>query len=172
MFEALGTVDELSATIGLARVLARGAGHQYCWQLARVQGVLQEIGSLVATPRSSARQAHTRRAGSALPPARVAELERWIDEHTGQLPPLTSFILPGGGVTGATLHLARTVCRRAERTVTPLAKAAELDTSATVYLNRLSDFLFTVARVAAAADGVEEEIYSRPMVDGTTDEEE
>ena len=172
MFDALGAVDELSAVIGLARVWARSAGHPYCWQLGRVQCVLQELGSLVATPRSSAREAHTRRAGTALSPACLAELEGWIDEHTGRLPPLTRFVLPGGGVAGATLHLARTVCRRAERTVTPLARAAELDSSAAVYLNRLADFLFTVARVAAAADGVDEEIYDRPPAERTTDRKE
>ncbi|XP_043190568.1 corrinoid adenosyltransferase-like [Amphibalanus amphitrite] len=162
LFEALGSVDELSATVGLARVLARDAGHTYCWQLERVQCALQEVGSLVATPRGSARPAHTRRTGQRVPAAWVTELEAWIDEHTARLPPLTNFILPGGGVAGATLHLARTVCRRAERVVTPLTRADRVDASVAVYLNRLSDFLFTVARVAAAADGVDEEVYVRP----------
>ncbi|XP_037094802.1 uncharacterized protein LOC119114857 isoform X2 [Pollicipes pollicipes] len=97
LFEALGTVDELSATIGLARVLARDAGHPYVARLERLQCALQDVGSLVATPRSSARPAHTRRTGAAVPAAWVTELEHWIDEYTQQLPPLDNFILPIGG---------------------------------------------------------------------------
>ncbi|XP_037094803.1 corrinoid adenosyltransferase-like [Pollicipes pollicipes] len=172
LFEALGTVDELSATIGLARVLARDAGHPYVARLERLQCALQDVGSLVATPRSSARPAHTRRTGAAVPAAWVTELEHWIDEYTQQLPPLDNFILPGGGVASATLHLARTVCRRAERALTPLTRVGEVDPSVAVYLNRLGDFLFTVARAAAQADGVDEEIYVRPKTDSTADNAE
>ena len=89
-------------------------------------------------------------------------MEEWIDEYTNALPPLESFILPGGSLTSSNLHVARSVCRRAERRLQPLVEAKELDIQATQYINRLSDFLFTLARFAAKIDQKEEMIYIRP----------
>lgn len=90
------------------------------------------------------------------------DLETWIDEFTEELPPLTSFILPSGGKSSAALHLARTVCRRAERSVAPIVRSGEADPDVAKFLNRLSDYLFTVARYASMKEGSEEKIYQRP----------
>merc|ERR1712141_134097 len=91
-------------------------------------------------------------------------LEEWIDDYSNKLPPLENFILPGGGKTSATLHVARSVCRRAERSVQPLVDMDEVNVEVLTYLNRLSDFLFTIARFAAQIDNKEETIYSPPQI--------
>jgi cob(I)alamin adenosyltransferase len=79
----------------------------------------------------------------------TTQLEQWIDRYTEELPPLTRFILPSGSLAGATLHFARTVCRRAERCVVTLSKAEEINPEIIPYLNRLSDLLFVLARVVS-----------------------
>jgi len=112
IFSALGAIDELSCQVGLARELGRtkslDAG--VIDQLEKVQCLLQDIGSCVATPMSSARPAHLKRTG--FNSQHTLELEQWIDAYTSNLPPLENFILPGGGVVAATVHVARAVCRR------------------------------------------------------------
>jgi len=158
-FEALGTIDELSSSIGVAMAHA-DPKFAYNEELQRIQCILQDIGSLVATPHSSARQAH--RDKVMFSSRHTNELEEWIDDYTNQLPPLENFILPGGSATSASIHVARAVCRRAERRVLPLVNQEEVDVEALKYLNRLSDFLFTLARYAAKLDNVEETIYIRP----------
>jgi len=160
IFDALGCTDELSSHIALAREYALEYGHPYAERLRRIQCILQDVSSLVATPKSSARESHLLRVGFSQ--RHADELEEWIDEYSMALPPLTNFILPGGGKASAALHMARTVCRRAERYVTPLVRERETDRQALIYLNRLSDFLFTAARLAAKLDGREETIYIRP----------
>ncbi|XP_076364297.1 corrinoid adenosyltransferase MMAB-like isoform X4 [Tachypleus tridentatus] len=147
VFEALGSTDELSCNIGLARVIAKGLTGQLDAQLEKIQCILQDIGSAVATPKSSAREAHLRR--TEFSPELVDELEEWIDKHTKHLPPLKNFILPSGGQSSAYFHVARAVCRRAER--------------------RLSDYLFTVARLTAKIDGKEEKIYRKPRPERNSD---
>jgi len=159
IFEALGTTDELSSHIALAREYAVDGGHSYEERLRRVQCILQDVASLIATPKSSARESHLKKV--AFSGRYSEELEEWIDEYTEQLPPLKNFILPGGGKASSCLHIARTVCRRAERAVAPLVSNGEVDKEALVYLNRLSDFLFTAARYAAKLDNQEETIYIR-----------
>ncbi|MBN2170454.1 MAG: ATP:cob(I)alamin adenosyltransferase, partial [Candidatus Krumholzibacteriota bacterium] len=94
-----------------------------------------------------------------LPASAAAELEAWIDAMDEELPPLDHFILPGGGRLGAELHRARTVCRRAERHVVALSRHADVPAPVRVYLNRLSDFLFTAARLANRREGLEEEAW-------------
>jgi len=113
----------------------------------------------LATPASSARDVHVARAGGAFNKRHTIELEEWIDEYSSQLAPLQNFILPGGGVSSATLHIARAVCRRAERHTALLAATGEVDEEVLRSLNRLSDLLFTLARTAAKMDGKEETIY-------------
>ena len=159
IFEALGTIDELSSHVGLAMAHANPQ-FLYIEQLQRIQCILQDVGSLVATPNSSARKTHKDRV--VFNNRHTVELEEWIDEYTNELPPLENFILPGGSLTSSTLHVARSVCRRAERKVLPLVQEDEVDGEALKYLNRLSDFLFTLARYAARLDKVEETIYIRP----------
>ncbi|KAK2707807.1 corrinoid adenosyltransferase MMAB-like isoform X2 [Artemia franciscana] len=162
IFHALGTIDELVSHIGMAIEHGKEKNGLYIDQLIRIQCVLQDIASLVATPLPVARESHLKRV--AVPSGYVEELETWIDEYTAQLPPLTNFILPGGGKTSASLHIARTVCRRAERCVVPLVRNGEVESEPMKYLNRLSDFLFTAARYAAKLDNQEETIYIKPKL--------
>ena len=140
--EAYGTIDELSSCIGVARAAWPDAPIDA--ELARVQNDLFDIGAQLAAPGSD------RFHGA--DPARIEQLERAIDTMERDLTPLTNFILPGGSVAAAQLHVARTVCRRAERRV--IALKDESATGAVVYLNRLSDFLFVAARFANAKHGV------------------
>ena len=162
VFSALGAVDELSCQVGLAKEMAAMSDkeHPYVEQLVRVQCILQDIGSCVATPLSSARESHL--AGVGVSERHTKELEEWIDEYTALLPPLENFILPGGGVVAAQIHIARATCRRAEREVVVVVGEGECDKEAGKYINRLSDFLFTISRVASKVEGKEETIYTRP----------
>ena len=142
--EAYGTVDELNATLGLARLHGDGplgAG------IARIQNDLFDLGADLATP------GFERDAEAARPPLRIVaaqtdRLEAEIDAMNADLAPLRSFILPGGSALAAHLHLARTVCRRAERAAVTLAGAEPVNPEAVRFLNRLSDWLFVAARVA------------------------
>ncbi|KAI2664886.1 Corrinoid adenosyltransferase [Labeo rohita] len=160
IFDALGTTDELSSAIGLAREFCIDGGHSFTDQLEKIQCVLQDVGSNIATPRSSARDSHIKK--TKFSSQAVIELEKWIDSFTEALPPLTNFILPSGGKSSAALHVARAVCRRAERCVAPVVRSGETDPEVAKYLNRLSDYLFTVARYAAMKEGNGETIYKKP----------
>uniref|UniRef100_A0A8C4PSM9 Corrinoid adenosyltransferase MMAB n=1 Tax=Equus asinus TaxID=9793 RepID=A0A8C4PSM9_EQUAS len=126
-------------------------GHPFAEELQKIQCSLQDIGSALATPRSSAREAHLRHTAFEAGP--ILELERWIDKYSSQLPPLTEFILPSGGKSSSVLHLCRAVCRRAERRVVPLVQMGETDANVAKFLNRLSDYLFTLARYVAMKEG-------------------
>lgn len=140
--EAYGDVDELNAAVGAARALVEDP--EIDRQLARIQEELFCVGAELATP-------HDARAHSAIPPVDAAWIERLeaaMDAWEGELAPLTRFVLPGGTRTAAALHLARTVCRRAERRVVSVAGDVEVDPQVLAYLNRLSDFLFVAARLA------------------------
>lgn len=159
VFEALGSTDELSSAIGLARELMAEKDHPFTEELQKVQCWLQDVSSSLATPHSSAREAHLKL--TAFPEGPVQELERWIDAHSLQLPPLTAFILPSGGRSSAMLHFCRAVCRRAERRVAPLIREGETDENVAKFLNRLSDYLFTLARHVARKEGRPEQIYKK-----------
>ncbi|HEX4709096.1 cob(I)yrinic acid a,c-diamide adenosyltransferase [Phenylobacterium sp.] len=143
--EAYGAVDETNACLGLARVHTGGAG-EFDAILARVQNELFDLGADLAQP-AKADEAP----GSILRilDGQVARLEGEIDALNAELPPLASFVLPGGTPAAAALHLARTVCRRAEREAVRLVEAGEpVSGPALRYLNRLSDLLFVAARYA------------------------
>jgi len=145
--EAYGEVDEACAALGVAR--AALADPELQAELARIQDELFCVGAELASP-------HGVKARSAVPPLepRWAErLEQAMDRWDLELPALHQFVLPGGTPAAAALHLARAICRRAERRVVALAAQAEVDATALVYLNRLSDFLFVAARVANARAG-------------------
>lgn len=144
--DAYGTVDELNSLIGLAR--ATFPVSPVDAQLQRVQGDLFEIGAHLASPGTSRFEG--------IPAGRIEDLEQAIDAAEGRLSPLTSFILPGGTIPAATLHLARTVCRRAERLVVGLRDDSGPTRTTIAYLNRLSDFLFVAARLANAVEGVDD----------------
>ncbi|MGI8546630.1 MAG: cob(I)yrinic acid a,c-diamide adenosyltransferase [Gemmatimonadaceae bacterium] len=142
--EAYGDVDELNAAIGVAR--AADPMPRVDEVLVSVQRDLFAIGALLATP--DVAKMHEQLAKARIDDERVSQLERAIDACDAELEPLTAFILPGGTPKAAALHVARTVCRRAERRVVHLQHQVELPRLAVVYLNRLSDLLFSLARVA------------------------
>jgi cob(I)alamin adenosyltransferase len=142
-------VDELNALLGVA--LARGAAAD---PLERIQNDLFDVGADLAVP-----LADTKRERLRVTAEQVAWLEERCDEANADLPMLRSFILPGGTETAALLHLARTVCRRAERRVVTLAGREEVNPQARAYLNRLSDLLFILARAANAQAGAEEPLW-------------
>ena len=143
--EAYGDVDELNATIGVART-AGPADAQIDALLVRVQQDLFAIGALLATPDRDKMAQHLEKAR--IDEERITQLERLIDDAESELEPLRSFILPGGSPKAAALHVARTVCRRAERHVVTLQRTVEIPSLVVIYLNRLSDLLFTLARLA------------------------
>ncbi|XP_023689104.1 corrinoid adenosyltransferase MMAB [Paramormyrops kingsleyae] len=160
VFEALGATDELSAAIGLAREFCLDRGHPFTEELDKIQCILQDVGSNIATPLSSARESHIKK--TKFSAQAVSDLECWIDRYTAELPPLKNFILPSGGKSSASLHVARTACRRAERRAIPIVRAGEADPDVAIFLNRLSDYLFIMARYAALKEGQQETIYQRP----------
>jgi cob(I)alamin adenosyltransferase len=147
--EAYGDVDELNATLGMVRAVEPMPRIDEV--LVPVQRDLFAIGALLATPDRDKMRQHLEKAR--VDEGRVAELERAIDDGDAELEPLRAFIVPGGTRKAAMLHVARTVCRRAERRVVELASDTEIPTLVVIYLNRLSDLLFTLARVANKRGG-------------------
>ena len=148
--EAYGAVDELNAMLGV--IAASIEEPVMAERLALLQADLFALGAHLATPDAARVQQHL----PPLPLERIAQMEEWMNAADDALPALRSFILPGGSPVGAQLHLARTVCRRAERRVVHLARAATVDADVVRYLNRLSDLLFMLARVANQDAGVTE----------------
>jgi cob(I)alamin adenosyltransferase len=147
---AYGEVDELNSAIGLARATA--PAELFDELLDGIQRDLFAIGGRLATPEPQ--KVAKAIAKAVLPPERVASFEQAMDDAEGELPPLRAFVLPGGTPKAAALHLARTVCRRAERSVVRLAREDGAPPEILVYLNRLSDLLFTLARLANHRAGV------------------
>ncbi len=146
--EAYGTVDELNALLGMART--EPLPSQIDQLLRQIQNALFDVGAELATRDPAARRTTT------LGDRQIEALEKSIDDFEATLAPLRQFILPGGTSGAAALHLARTVCRRAERRVVSLAAVPHEHVSAAlmVYLNRLSDLLFVLARATNNAEGV------------------
>jgi cob(I)alamin adenosyltransferase len=149
--ESYGTIDELSSFLGVAR--ASSIPSTIDEELHRVQMDLFEIGAHLASPGTS------RFPG--VEAARVEALERAIDTMESELAPLTTFILPAGSLGAAQLHVARTVCRRAERLVVALQDTSDATISTIGYLNRLSDYLFVAARFANLRGGVSDVPWKR-----------
>ncbi|CAI5969519.1 unnamed protein product [Closterium sp. NIES-64] len=189
VFGALGDVDELNSALAVAAEYCRVQGlKELCDQIAVIQSRLLDVGSVVATPPSSASAAKLQRVR--FDPTAVDTLELWIDSLDEKLPPLTAFILPSGGMAAAHLHLARSICRRAERAVIAVAAEDEeqqqqeaheaqeggatapdsepplprIDPTVMRFVNRLSDFLFTAARFAAQHACRTETIYKKAAV--------
>ncbi len=177
--EAYGTVDELSSQIGVAVVMGSPdpvhpvdpvdpagpaesgrAGARTRTILTTVQNDLFHLGSSLAFLPGDDGEIP----GPSLAERHVRALEEWIDEINGELPPLESFVLPGGTAVAAQLHVARCVCRRAERRVLRMGREegreGAVPAQAIVYLNRLSDLLFVLARAENARAGVEEPLWS------------
>ena len=144
-FEAIGTVDELNAQIGMARLHEKSLGVDLGAILTRIQNDLFDLGADLATPETDK---PARRERLRINAAQVERLEGEIDALNARLSPLTSFVLPGGSPAAATLHVCRTVARRAERTMVALATGEKVNPDALRYVNRLSDLLFVAARIA------------------------
>lgn len=155
--EAYGAVDELNAAIGLA--IAHITEITLAEMLRDVQSTLFDLGGELATPDVAERAAEGKLVARVSAQA-VAQLEARIDALEQELAPLTQFILPGGAPGAAALHLARTICRRAERRVVTLAASEAVSDEALRYLNRLSDFLFVAARAVNHRARVEEPLWA------------
>ncbi len=152
---AYGTIDELNSVLGLA--VAQGLSEELAAKLNVVQNELFVVGADLATPLEADAPWLTR-----ISEEQVTRLEREIDEMDDRLPPLKNFILPGGTAGAASLHVARTVCRRAERWAVALAGDENLNASILHYVNRLSDWLFVAARYENFRAGREETIWRSP----------
>lgn len=148
--EAYGTIDELSSAIGVVLSI-KYLGLSIKTELIRIQKDLLSIGSALANPQGDALRSLEKR---------VKEFEDFIDQMTRKMPPLANFILPGGGKAGSMLHLARAVSRRAERKIVELNDKEKLDENIIIYINRLSDLLFTMARFANFKEKKKEIIWS------------
>jgi cob(I)alamin adenosyltransferase len=158
--QTYGTVDELNAALGVALTLI--SDDEVLTALLRIQGELFEVGADLATPMDR---------GSTVPRVRPEEtirLEMEIDRFEAELAPLRNFILPGGGPGGAALHMARALCRRAERHLVTLEFSEEINPEVGRYLNRLSDHLFVLARLVNQRAGIPETAWVRPERPETT----
>ena len=151
--EAYGAIDELNSFIGAAAAFLQDPALMA--MLAEIQKDLFSVGAQLADPGFRDQS----RAKFQLDPGRIAALENAIDSFETELPPLRQFILAGGGHGGALLHVARTVCRRAERRVVSLSEKVEVHPNVIVYLNRLSDFLFVIARLVNHREGKQEILW-------------
>ena len=163
--ESYGTVDELNSCLGVVLALSR----QFVTQLGvrtkidafitRTQDELFNIGSILASPRISEQETASR-----ISQENIDELEKLMDLLESDLPPLKNFILPGGHMASAQFHTARSICRRAERHVVALADKEPLPKIIVIYLNRLSDTLFVLARWVNAKSGIQEPTWrARPQ---------
>ncbi len=157
--EAYGTVDELNSVLGVAiagnqksKIKNQKYKSKLKNELLLIQNDLLEIGSALANPASEPLNFLTKR---------VKEFENFIDQMTEQMPPLRNFILPGGGRAGSLLHLARAISRRAERRIVALNNKERVDNNIIIYLNRLSDLLFTMARFQNFKEKKKETIWRK-----------
>lgn len=151
--EAYGSVDELNSLLGVVRAMK--PTDEIDTLIHQLQEELFVLGADLATPLDTQSKNVPR-----IEQRHIDFLERQIDRMDAQLMPLTTFVLPGGSLVGAQLHLARTVCRRAERLTVQLQKEEAINALTVVYLNRLSDFLFVLARYANKIDGANETPWS------------
>ncbi len=144
--EAIGTIDELNSTIGM--VLSHNIPESISALLSRLQHELFDLGGELCIPNHSIINAE-----------HIKQLENNLDKLNSELPVLKEFILPAGGKATSCCHLARTVCRRAERVIVRLAKTQEISSTLCAYINRLSDFLFVLARTLAHYENGQEILW-------------
>jgi cob(I)alamin adenosyltransferase len=159
VFDALGASDELNAHLGLAHVECAARHARVGEMLTEIMSRMMDLGSNVATPPTTSSAARLHRV--ALPGDLAGRVERWIDELDEPLPPLRNFVLPGGTRGAAQLHVARTVCRRLERTLWALNEQDPVDAGVLIFANRLSDWLFVAARHVCFQEGVKEVVYRK-----------
>lgn len=144
--EAIGTVDELNSAIGMT--LSQSIPEKISQVLSEIQHRLFDLGGELSMPDYQLiKEKH------------IEQLDQWLDEFNQQLPPLKEFVLPKGDLATTSCHLARTICRRAERRLVTLSRDEEINRSAGIYLNRLSDLLFVFCRLLARVDNDNEEMW-------------
>ncbi len=153
--EAYGTIDELNATIGV--LLSSELPENVAETLYKIQNKLFNIGSLLASDEKG--EAFT--ASLSITTDNINDLEVAIDEYQSKLPELSHFVLPGGNFSAAQCHVARTVCRRAERRILQFAEHSKVSAEMIIYINRLSDFFFVLARKLSSDSGVEEVAWKK-----------
>lgn len=153
--EAYGTIDELNATIGV--LLSSELPENVAETLYKIQNKLFNIGSLLASDEKG--EAFT--ASLSITADNINDLEVAIDEYQSKLPELSHFVLPGGNFSAAQCHVARTVCRRAERRILQFAEHSKVSAEMIIYINRLSDFFFVLARKLSSDSGVEEVAWKK-----------
>jgi cob(I)alamin adenosyltransferase len=157
--ESYGTLDELNAFIGLAK--DEISDEKVLNQLQKIQFDLFTVGSEAATPTDKMFLANGKsRLDLLISEEEITELERWMDDFDAELEPLKFFILPSGGKAAATIHVCRTVCRRAERSMVFLSETEEVRPELIKYLNRLSDYLFVLARYISKISGEKEDFWN------------
>lgn len=157
--ESYGTLDELNAFIGLAK--AEISDEKVLSQLQKIQFDLFTVGSEAATPTDKMLLANGKsRLDLMISEKEITELERWMDDFDAELVPLRFFILPSGGKAAATIHVCRTVCRRAERSMVFLSETEEVRPELIKYLNRLSDYFFVLARYISKISGEKEDFWN------------
>ena len=157
--ESYGTLDELNAFIGLAK--AEISDEKVSSQLQKIQFDLFTVGSEAATPTDKMFLANGKsRLDLLISEEEIMELERWMDNFDAELEPLQFFILPSGGKAAASVHVCRTVCRRAERAMVYLNETEEVRPELIKYLNRLSDYLFILARYISKISGEKEDYWN------------
>jgi len=155
VMEAIGSVDELNAALGIV-LSSKYQVSSIKKELVKIQNDLFLIGSLLASPNTKYKIHNTKYFSE-----RAVEFEKLIDGMTRKLPRLMNFILPGGGEAGAALHLARTVCRRTERRIVALSNKQKINSSILIYINRLSDLFFTMARFVNSQEKKKETIWQQ-----------
>ncbi|MCQ2273530.1 MAG: cob(I)yrinic acid a,c-diamide adenosyltransferase [Bacteroidales bacterium] len=151
--EAYGTVDELNSHVGLLAEMIKGIDPEHYTYLKTIQNNLFIVQTLLATEKELPYELPN------LPANAVAEMEQAIDTLQSALPPFRCFVIPGGNIQSAQCHVARTVCRRAERCIVALTLQAPVDDEICRYINRLSDYLFILSRHLVIAQGDEESLY-------------
>ena len=157
--ESYGTLDELNAFIGLAK--AEISDEKVLSQLQKIQFDLFTVGSEAATPTDKLILANGKnRLDLMISEKEILELEHWMDDLDAELEPLQFFILPSGGKAAASIHVCRTVCRRAERAMVHLNETEEVRPELIKYLNRLSDYLFILARYISKISGEKEDYWN------------
>lgn len=157
--ESYGNIDELNSFIGLAK--SEITDEKVLNQLKKIQFDLFTLGSESATPTDKLTLANGKsRLTLMISETEIEELENWMDEYETQLEPLQYFILPGGGKSATALHVCRTVCRRAERSLVFLNESEEVRPELIKYLNRLSDYLFVLARYVSKLNKEKEEYWN------------
>ena len=152
---AYGDVDELNSVLGWARTITeKNKSKKLLDMLATLQNELFDLGAELATPAGAEWPGMQK-----MPVSKAQRMEAWIDDLLTGIPELRSFVLPGGTELNASLHLARTVCRRAERNVLALSRSEQVSPAAIIYLNRLSDLLFAMARYESHHSGTPEYLW-------------